>query len=700
MSKWASSTITGLLLAASVFAGDFKTIEDFQAAAARANIILSVPTWEQTPEAIADSTKRAIAGANAALDEIATQDLSAITFKNSVVALDALRAELDLVASRVALIAGTNSDPAMRAAAESAIKTFQEWRVGCDYREDVFKAIKAFAGTHPTLSGEDKKLLDETLRDYRRAGMELSPETQKQVEQWRRRLSKLAADFEMNVETAKAPVVFTKAELDGLPEDFFSSPGIKIGDNAFQVMADVMWQYNAVEDNARNEATRKKLYIAHDSLAKEANVPLINQILTIRNRIALRLGYKSWADYKAEVRMAKSAANAQRYIENLASRIQPKFEAELRILQKMKAADTGRPNAKINTWDWRYYTNQLNKEKFSVDKEGLRVFFPLQQTLDGMFRLFGRVLDLRFCEIKPPFKWTNDLRLYIVSDASSETPLGMLYLDLFPREGKTGGGGEFEIVNGRRLGDGKYQGPVAAIILNFPPPTSDKPSLLSHSEVEILFHELGHDLHCILTRAKYGRFAGTHVPVDFVEAPSQMLQNWIWDKKVLDFFAADYRDATKKIPGEIIRKMNEARRATAGLFYRRQFAFALLDLALHGPHPSDKPYDCLAISNPILERIFLPIDPNTSFITSFRGFEGYDAGYYGYAWADAIAADMATVFEKAKDGYFDKQAGRKLRREIYEPGGSRDVAVSIEKFLGRKQSTQPFVKKISGASAP
>jgi thimet oligopeptidase len=172
------------------------------------------------------------------------------------------------------------------------------------------------------------------------------------------------------------------------------------------------------------------------------------------------------------------------------------------------------------------------------------------------------------------------------------------------------------------------------------------------------------------------------------------LQNWIWDKRVLDTFAADYRDHTKKIPAETIKKMNNAKLATAGVFYRRQFAFADADLALHGPHPADEPYDCVAISNSIFERVFLPIDPQTSFITSFRGLDGYDAGYYGYAWADAIAADMATVFERAKDGYLDKQAGMKLRREIYEPGGSRDVTASIEKFLGRKQSIKPFLKKM------
>jgi len=198
------------------------------------------------------------------------------------------------------------------------------------------------------------------------------------------------------------------------------------------------------------------------------------------------------------------------------------------------------------------------------------------------------------------------------------------------------------------------------------------------------------------------------VPRDFVEAPSQMLQNWVWDKKVLDTFAADYRDPSKKIPGELIEKMKDARLATEAMRYRRQFAFASLDLALHGPHPEGKPYDAVKVSNAILEKVLLPIAPETSFVAYFGHITGYDAGYYGYAWADAIAADMATVFEKSKDGYFDKAAGMRLRRDIYEPGDSRDVAQSTEKFLGRKRSLQPFFaqigigaeKKKQGAAGP
>jgi len=671
-----------------------KSVDDFRAAAAKANSVLTIPDWEQSPEAIDASMKDTIAKANKALDQIGAQDPGKVTFKSTVIALDDLSYQAGLTANRANIIKESSTNAAMRKAGEDAVKAYQDWAVGIDYREDVYKAIKAFANTHPKLSGEDKKLFDETLRDYRRAGLELAPDKRSEVEQMRKDLSKLGTDFDRNIVDATAPVVFTKAELDGVPEDFFSKPGVKVGDDAYTVMANVTWQFVTVEENAKSEATRKKLYVIHDSLAKETNVSALNQMLVLRNKIALRLGYKNWDDYQTEIRMAKTGAGAKSYIDNLTTGIQPKFAAEVAELQKMKAADTNDPGAKIDVWDWRYYSNQLNKKKFTVDKEALRAFFPFQKVLEGMFNVYQSIFGLKFEKIAAPYKWIGDLQLYLVTDAATGEPLGMFYLDMFPREGKFNHFAQFDIISGKLLPDGKYQRPTVALLCNFPPPAADKPSLLNHSEVETLFHEFGHALHSIVTRAKYGRFAGTNVPRDFVEAPSQMLQNWVWDKKVLDTFAADYRDPSKKIPADIINKMNDAKLANAGVFYRRQFAFATLDLALHDSHPENEPYDCVAISNPILERVFLPIDPSTTFVSYFGHLNGYDAGYYGYAWADAIAADMATVFEKAKEGYLDKQAGMKLRHEIYEQGDSRDVTVSIQKFLGRKQSVQPFLTKI------
>jgi thimet oligopeptidase len=212
--------------------------------------------------------------------------------------------------------------------------------------------------------------------------------------------------------------------------------------------------------------------------------------------------------------------------------------------------------------------------------------------------------------------------------------------------------------------------------------------------VVTIFHEFGHAMHSILTRAKYARFAGTSVPGDFVEAPSQMLENWAWDKSVLDSFAADYRNPTNKIPADILGKMKAAKLATEGTYYRRQLSFGLADLALHTRIHAGNEGETVAVANEIEGAAFYPEPADTAFVAYFGHLMGYDAGYYGYAWADSIAADMAAVFENAPDRFFDVEAGRRLRKEIYEQGGSRDVEISIGKFLGRGQSTAPFLKKI------
>ena len=677
---------------------EVKSLADFQAAADQANEILTIPEWPKTPETLGAEMNSAIAKADGALDTLGAQDLSKVTLQTTVGALDDIVNEAQTIANKATIIKETSPNPAMREAAESAIKTFQDWFVGVDYREDVYKAVKAFADTQPQLEGEDALLLEHTLRDYRRAGLELPPEQHAEVEKLRKELGKLETDFASNIVEAKAPVVFTKAELKGVPESFLESPGVKTGSDSYTVLANVTFHNNTIEETATREKTRKRLFDVRFNLAREKNVPLINDILAHRNTIALKLGYKSWDDFQTEIKMAKNGATAKKFIDDLIAGIQPKFEAEVNQLRKLKVAETKERDAKINLWDWRYYTNQLKKQKYTVETEALRDYFPFQQTLEGMFNIYQNIFGLKFTKISAPEKWVDDLQLYLAADAASGQPLGLFYLDMFPRDGKFNHFAEFGIIGGKLLPNGKYQRPTVALLCNFPPPAKNKPSLLSHGDVETLFHEFGHALHAIVTNAKYARFSGTNVPADFVEAPSQMLQNWVWNKKVLDTFAADYREPSKKIPAETIAKMKEAKLATVGLTYRRQFAFASIDLALHDVHPEGEPYDCVALSNPILEKVFLPIDPKTAFIASFGHLAGYDAGYYGYAWADAFAADMATVFEKAPDGFLDKQAGMSLRNEIYAPGGSREIDISIGKFLNRERSIQPFLKTLGMGS--
>lgn len=667
-------------------------LKEFKKRAAAFKAIVTVPQFEATTNELRFNLRQTIAVGNAALDRIGGLNPTEVTFENTVRALDDIACQISLTANRLDLLKETSTSAALRDAATEAAKELEEWSVSIDYREDVYKALKAYADQKPNLKGEDAKLLAETMRDYRRAGLALPKPQRDEVERLRKELTRLTTDFESNVTKAQKAVHFTRTELEGVPESFLAQ--VKTGEDEYTVMANITWHYLSVMDNARREATRRKLLLEYANLARDGNLPLLEKILPLRDNIARKLGYKTWADYQTETKMAGSAAAAIDFLQQLKTGLQPKFDAELAEFRRIKARETGDPNAQVGLWDWRYLSNQLKKEQYNVDAEQLRVYFPYQQVMDGMFRIYQTIFGLKFEQVEPPYKWVGDLQLYAVSDAGTGEPLGLFYLDMFPRKGKYHHFAQFGLIEGKLLDRGKYQRPTVALICNFPSPTKDTPSLLSHSDVETVFHEFGHAMHSIMTRAKYCRFSGTSVPRDFVEAPSQMLENWVWDKKVLDSFAADYRDPTKKIPADILAKLKEARLATEGTRYRRQLSFSLMDMALHTQIHDSNAAEALPLSNKVLSEVFLPTPPDTASVAYFGHLMGYDAGYYGYAWADAIAADMATVFEKSPNGYFDSAAGRRLRDEIYAPGDSRDVTVSIEKFLGRKRSLEPFLRKI------
>lgn len=682
-----------LALPTAAFAAQLESLESIQHQAAAFHAEIRVPTFETSPDQIAANTKAAIASGDAALDQLARQDPKTATFDSTFVALDDLTSDVGLVAGRFDFISKTSPNATLRDAASDGVKALNQWSVGVQYRQDVYRAIKAFAATNPKLGGEDQRLFEYTLRDYRRAGLDLPAERQAEVEDLRKQLTAAETDFLNNVVQTKFPMTFTKAELAGVPEDFLQQ--IKSGDDAYTVLVNVTPQRLKVQENCSVAETRKKVTDAEYSLAKGINLPLLNRLVTLRNEIALKLGYKSWDDYQTEVKMAKNGATATKFIEDLVQGIQPKFDAELAELQKLKAADTHDPSAHIELSDWRYYQNQLVKEKYTIDTEALRVYFPYQRTLQGMFAIYQSLFGLKFEQVQAPYVWADGVTLWAVSDAKTGEPMGLFYLDMFPRDGKFNHFAEFGIQPGWVQPNGVFLRPTVALLCNFSPPMAGKPSLLDHEEVQTLFHEFGHCMHAILSEARRARFSGTSVPGDFVEAPSQMLENWTFDKSVLDTFAADYRDPSKKVPVEILNRMREVRLATIGVFYRRQFCIGLMDLALHGPHAPGEKIDAQAISNPILSRVFLPVPPDSAWPAYIGHFaEGYDAGYYGYAWADAIAADMASVFEKSPHGFLDQDTGMRLRREIYSRGDSRDVNVSIEKFLGRKQSNDAFLKKL------
>ena len=305
-----------------------------QAGVAKFDAVISVPQFETTSNEVRASVQQTIATANASLDIIGALKPRKVTFKNTILALDDIGYQIGLTANRLSLLKETSTNATLRDTATDAIKELEEWMVGLDYREDVYKAIKAYAETKPKLKGEDAKLFSETMRDYRRAGLDLPKAQRDEVERMRKELSRLTTDYESNITKAQKAVKFTKAELEGVPESFLEQT--KTGDDEYTVMANVTWHYLAVEENAKREDIRKKLEIEHDNLARAENIPLLEKILPLRDDIARKLGYKTWADYQTEVKMVKNGAAAIDFLEKLKTGLQPKFDAELAEFRQIK----------------------------------------------------------------------------------------------------------------------------------------------------------------------------------------------------------------------------------------------------------------------------------------------------------------------------------------------------------------------------
>ena len=683
-------TIAALCLAAAQ--AQLANFADFQAAANQHQTVLKLVTYPTTPEEVKSITVAVLKKADAALAALVAQQSAQLNFANTFAAIDALNGSIADTGAMLETVAQSSLSEAIRQSANEANVKLQEWNVSMTYREDLYLLLKSVADAKPTLEAEQQRLVDFIMRDYRRAGLALPVAERAAVEKLQKELAALTTEFSININNARAPLDFTATELAGVPQSFLDSPGVKQADGRYRVMANITWHAQAVSENAINPTTRQRLAFARNNLARDKNIPVLTKLVVLRAAIAQRLGYASWADYQIETRMAKNAATAIKFEEELLAGLDAKFAAELETLRLLKAVDLKQSDAQLESWDIGYYTNKLLKDRFAVDTEALRVYFPYQATLEGMFAIYQKIFGLKFTAVEPPYVWAPGVQLYVVADAASGAPMGAFYLDMFPREGKFNHFACFQQKLGGVLADGRYDLPVDALICNFPAPSPGKPSLLKQSDVVTLFHEFGHVMHGMLARSQFVNNTGFAVPRDFVEAPSQMLENWVWDKTVLDTFAADYRDQTKKIPAATIAALAAARQATEGFGTRRQLSFGLIDLALHAvPTAEAANLDIVAVSNAVTKRVLIAPMPDTAFVAYFGHLAGYDAGYYGYQWAKVLAIDMASEFKKAPGGFLDEKVGRRLRDEIYSVGHTRDVAESVEKFLGRPRSQQPFL---------
>jgi thimet oligopeptidase len=439
-------------------------------------------------------------------------------------------------------------------------------------------------------------------------------------------------------------------------------------------------------DNAESGRWRRELFLKNQNKGGESNIKVLEEAIRVRGEIARLLGYESWTAYVLEKRMAKTPDAVDRFLRDLGAKLAAKAEADMAKLAEAKRRHTG--DGTLEIWDWWYYTNRLLKTEYAVDDFEVAKYFPLQACIDGLFLVTQELLGIRYEPAPGAPRWHEDVQAYDIYDAGGSQPFARFYMDLYPRPNKFGHAAAFTLRAGRELADGGYQQPVSAIVANFTKPTPETPSLLRHTEVVTFFHEFGHILHQTLTRARFLEFSGTSTERDFVEAPSQMLEHWVWDRDVLGRFARHYK-SSEPLPADLLDAMVRAKHLSSGIRERRQLFFARLDFMLHSAGFDG---DTTRAVRELYPLTGFPYPADTHFQSGFGHLFGYDAGYYGYLWSRVFGDDMFTRFESA--GLLDRAIGLDYRRKILERGGTVDGDELVRSFLGREPNTDAFLRDL------
>ncbi|MDX1658817.1 MAG: M3 family metallopeptidase [Nitriliruptorales bacterium] len=607
-------------------------------------------------------------------------------FAHTLAPLDQLTATLAEAYGRGPFYARVHPDEEVRNAASAAEEKLRKWEVGLASRRDLYLALEAFAETDEAdeLDGEQARLLAHWRRDFRRAGTHLPERQRAEAQRLRERLVELEVAFQRNVDEYEDAIEVTRDELAGLPDDYVE--GLDEGDEhgTYKVSLDYPERFPFLQQ-AEARDRREELAFKAGNISVEDNRAILGEVLQLRDQLAELLGHESWAHHAMEPRMADPDRVEELYDE-LIPPLTSAATQEVDRLEELLAADGH--DAPLRTWDYRYYDTRLRREEHGLDPDELKQYFPLEAVLDGMLGLTAEVLGLRYVASEDADAWHEDVRRFEIRDAESDEHIAWFYMDLHPRPGKFTHAAVFPLVPGRRTQAG-FVRPVAAIVANFPKPSGDRPALLRHDDVETLFHEFGHILHDCLTRAEFARFSGTNTEWDFVEAPSQIMEHWAWHPDVLKRFAR-HHETGEPIPDQLVKQLVATRYVNRGLSYLRQCYFGRLDLLLH---VAGEGRDLEAINRDAHAVTLLPFHEGTFTPASFAHIMGgYDAGYYGYLWAQVFGDDMFSRFEE--EGVTSPDVGREYREKVLEPGGSKDAEELLRDFLGREPSKEAFLHQL------
>jgi oligopeptidase A len=673
-----------------------------------------LPFHEIRGEHVEPAVAVLLAEARGRLERLAGGGAEARTYESTLGALEAITERLELVISVVAHLEGTSTTPELRAAFNAVQPAVSELYSSIALSAGVWAALKAFAATPEAaaLTGTRRRFLEKTVADFRRNGADLDPAGKERLAAIDVELATITLRYSQNVLDAANAfelVVEDAARLAGLPSQSLQAAresAAKKGVAGYRFTLQAP-SYTPVLTYVDDGELRERLYRAFTMRAaagEHDNCGLLARILVLRGEKAALLGFASFADLVLEDRMAKTGAAARRFVAGLRDQTEPFFARENAELLAFRREIEGPDAPEIMPWDVAYYAEKLRRARFDFDEEALRPYFPIDRVLDGLFEIARRLYGVRIEPWEGAPVWHPSVRAFVLREPDGAAGAAF-YVDVAPRESKRDGAWMHGLHTATPRDRGtRLSRHIEVLAGNVTPPLAGRPALLSHREVETMFHEFGHLMHHAASRVDVRGLAGTSVAWDFVELPSQIMENWCWEREALDVFAR-HHETGATVPEELLTRMRAARSFRAANAMMRQLGFAEADLALHVDYRPAEHGDPIAWSRVILQRYSparLPADHAmiASFTHVFGSPVGYAAGYYSYKWAEVLDADAFSRFKR--EGLFNPTVGAAFRSGILARGDSADPMDLYRSFMGREPTVDALLERdglVPGAGA-
>ncbi|KAJ2808947.1 metalloendopeptidase [Coemansia guatemalensis] len=650
------------------------------------------------PEEMLSKTQQAINAERAVMDAVAKVEVP--TFDSVILPLVNIQSENETTYNTNIILHELSTDSAIRNAGEKCQKLQEEFEIECSMREDVYKVVRQVYSNKAEMEKlveEDTRLVEKMELEYRRNGLLLPKDKREELSKIKKRLVDLQLDFTRNCRDDEGKESFTRKDLDGLPDRFLEDLETEVVEGTPRYFVNTSYiHYFTVMKHAKKESTRKAMLVLFTTRCPE-NLQILQEIVELRAKQAKLLGYSTHSEYILEMQMAKTPQAVLDMENDLRNRLTAQGKKELNELVNLKKRDLRKRCIKYEgffAWDRVYYNRMVIEKRHNISEEVLQQYFPLNTVVRGVLNIYEEMLGLRIVKTECTNIWHEEVELFEVWEAHEKDKfVGHFYLDLHPREGKENGASATRVRSGYEKPDGSRQFPVAIMSASFPKPTSKTPALLKQTNVISFMHEMGHIFHNLCAVTKRSRFHGSKVERDFVEAPSQMLENWAWEPAALRKFSGHYKTG-EPIPDSLIKSLIAAKLEGSATVNLGNVFYGMYDMAIHST--TDGKVDINALYRTMFEDITLSDlgDTNTFSVATFDHLvEGYDSKYYGYLYSQVFSEDMfATRFKK--EGLDNPKTGRDYRNEILRPGASRDAMVSLEKFLGRKPNNDAFLKSI------